>query len=475
MGEKQTDFIEINVQVTNFVTRRLVDGSKSEFSKRISNELNVDVRPVVENKALISISGKESNVKIAERLIQQLDQRAAVTQERFGISKTKAIRPEHWNQIEAELKTLLPEAQDALERSKRYIVLPSSSRKAETRDSRIFEEGAGKQFYKNAKDEMTKDKSDLPVINEFFKPVNKSQAYTYMAALDSLPGDNGKRQFANSYLYLGGPAGGGKTYTALRAGIDAYRAGMAGEIIVIRPPTTAGGTDAAMPGDQRKKSAPFTNPGIASNIQKITGQSMTQLENKGILRAIIPIWERGETYGTPEKPAFVIIDEPQNLTVQQAELLATRLGKGSIMLFSGDIGGKQTDLKNQISGLVHLIATQGSAKISNRILDKAAAFIKFTEEDSAARNPIIPHVLRAINNPPPAYAALTKAFQDAGRNPTLDRAIENIRLFAVETLNVAAEKTALHYENGGKRLFPALFGGLGANVTPFRGPGAAVG
>ena len=469
MGEK-SDHVEINVPMTNFVTRSLANGYGGELSRRIGEALKVEVQSFSTSHPLISISGKEANVKIAERLIQQLDQRAGVIQDRNQISKTPRIIKEHRDHVEAEFKTLLIEAQDSLEMSKRYIALPNTMSRKETRDSKFFEEGAGAAFNKNAKDGNAKDKLFIPVIQETFSPRNASQAYTYMASLDTLPGANGKRKFANSYVYLGGPAGGGKTFTALRGAIDAYRMGMAGEIIVIRPPTTVGGTDAAMPGDQRKKSAPFTNPGIASNILKITGKSMATLESSGILRAIIPVWERGETYGTPEKPAFVIIDEPQNLTVQQAELLVSRLAEGSIMLFSGDIGGKQTDLKNQIPGLAHLIATQGSAKMSDRVLDKAAAFIKFTKEDSAARNPILPHVLKAINEPPPEYASLVNVFQESGRNAAQERAIERIGLFAAKTLEEAAGKTARHYENEGQRLFPSLFGAKPDNVVQFEAP-----
>ena len=268
---------------------------------------------------------------------------------------------------------------------------------------------------------------------------------------------------------MGGPAGGGKTFTALRAGVDAYNAGMVDQILIIRPPTTAGKDPGAMPGNQHKKSAPYVAGGIASNLEKITGLSLEKLEAMKVVRGITPDWERGETYGTPESPVFVVIDEPQNLTIQQTELLATRLGKGSIMLWSGDIGGKQFDLKREVPGLAHLIATQGAAKMTNPQLDRATAFVLFTEEDSAARNPILPHVLKALNSPPEEYARLLKTFNDVGANAALTSAIENIRLYAVDIFDKAATTTRERYVNTMKTDFPALFAETRAsNVTPLK-------
>ncbi len=176
--------------------------------------------------------------------------------------------------------------------------------------------------------------------------------------MDTIPAEQegGRRQFVNSYVYAGGPAGGGKTYSALKAAMDAYAQGLVDEVIIIRPPTTAGKDPGAMPGDKNKKGEPYLTGGIASNLEKITGMTMRDLQDKKVIRAILPDWERGETYGTKASPVFVYIDEPQNLTVQQAELLITRLAEGSIMVWGGDIGGKQNDLKNQLSGFVHQLS-----------------------------------------------------------------------------------------------------------------------
>ncbi len=495
MGERFNGTRTVNVQLLSYVTRRLIGGYKGEFSKRIAEELGVRITAKNSSVALIGIKGEEARIKAAESVIQKLDQKAGVIASNNGLNITSDVHKEHWDHLRVDMASFLAQASDGLARgisvtpdfmsSAADVAMPAltgptndnsagkpapaESLRSTAAASPVFGEAAAKTTAP-----ATKIKKRIAFkSDEEFAPRNISQALTYTAALDTMPAeqDGGRAQFVNSYIYAGGPAGGGKTYAALQAAVDAYRTGLVDEIIIIRPPTTAGKDPGAMPGDKNKKSEPYLAGGIASNLEKITGLTMKELQDKKIVRAILPDWERGETYGTDKSPVFVVIDEPQNLTMQQAELLVTRLGEGSIMLWCGDIGGKQNDLKNQVPGLAHLIATQGAGKMSNAILSRATAFIQFTEEDSSARNKILPHVLKALSTPPDDYASLMGDFQLAGQNPKLAASIEAIRLYAVDILEKTATMTKRHYEKQIKKDYPRLYVAGPSNVTPITAAG----
>lgn len=494
MGEHFTGTRKISLPVISFVTRKFVKGPNGEFVKLIGDELDVKINASITNYPHVTIKGASPNIQIAEGVIRELDQRAQIIADRSGLKITDDVRHEHWNHLQVDLKTLLAQAREKLRPEKADLLAtvavvppahapindnPSPKKDAEPNLSTAK---AGPAFGEAAKpSQAPKIKKRVAFkSDEAFTPYNANQALTYAASLDTVPAqdEGGRRQFVNSYVYAGGPAGGGKTYSALKAATDAYAQGLVDEIIIIRPPTTAGKDPGAMPGDKNKKGEPYLTGGIASNLEKITGMTMKDLQDKKVIRPILPDWERGETYGTKASPVFVYIDEPQNLTVQQAELIITRLAEGSIMVWGGDIGGKQNDLKNQLSGFVHLIATQGDGKINDVALDRASAFIQFTKADSRARNKILPHVLEALENPSDKYRDLMKEYNEAGQNPRLTGIMEHMRLHAVEILEQTAKMTAKHYEKQVKKAFPYLFGeGIegtvvkASNVTPITAGG----
>jgi PhoH-like protein len=476
MGELFEGMGSKNIPLISYVTRRMVTGYKNEFTNKIAAELGVRLTAKKNDVPLIGIKGEADKIELAEGIILGLDQKAKIIADRNGLKTTGDIHKEHWDHLRVDLNKFLEQARDALSRG--ITIIPdfmavSAILSEPTNDNvdpnRYSAQAiqhtiqAGTAFEKVAKESEAAPKIKKRVQlknNAEFEPYNLNQAITYMASLDTIPAEQegGRRRFVNSYIYAGGPAGGGKTYSALKAGVDAYAQGLVDEIIIIRPPTTAGKDPGAMPGDKNKKGEPYLTGGIASNLEKITGMAMRELQDKKVIRPILPDWERGETYGTKSSPVFVYIDEPQNLTVQQAELLITRLAEGSIMVWGGDIGGKQTDLKNQLPGFVHLIATQGEGKIDDIVLNRATAFIQFTKADSKARNSILPHVLNALESPSEKYASLMKEYYEAGQNPRLTGLMEQMRLHAVEILGRTAEMTRKDYEKRVKKAFPFLYG-----------------
>lgn len=457
MSEKITN----NVPVISFVTRRLVAGYKDEFTNKIAHEIGVKVSPKTGQNKLIRIEGSQEAVQRAAEIIKLLDQKAGVLESQHGLTGTRDVTDDHWSHMAVELKKALKQKFDPLilQRTDTAITLTDSfSKKADGAATAESKQGVQKQ--KPAK------KQSLQFLSGF-EPRNLRQALVYEACTETKTNGDGAKSLVNSYVFAAGPFGGGKTFTPIRAGFELYSQGLVDEVIFIRPSTTSSKNNpGAMPGNPRAKIDPYIKGGVGSNVSKIVKSSLQELEAKKIVRVLTPEFERGETYDY----AFILVDEPQNLTIEQAELLIGRLGEGSIMVFAGDIGGSQNDIRGQMPGLAHLIATQGSATKTNPILAARTAFVKFTDEDSAARNGILPHVSHALRNPPDAYAEFLKVIQETRQDAKLAEAIDNARKFGEQTLTEIAEKTFNRYEKQIQTKWPSLLPQHQGNVTPFKQP-----
>ncbi|MFA5593478.1 MAG: PhoH family protein [Micavibrio sp.] len=460
----------VNVPVISFVTRRLIDGYKGEFTRRIEEELGVRIKTKTSDRPHVNIKGpSEIHIEAAKDLITQLDQKAQIIVGTNVLKTTGSVTRTDYSLLEVHLPSLLASAKRALKPSiqieektslqpphKEALLKsspPASGADIASETTPDLSAAAALSFAGDADiDENLETDAEwkpkpralkLKFVQSTFTPRNLSQALTYLAAKDA----------DNSYVYAAGPFGGGKTFTPLRAAFEGYAESRYDEIMIIRPSASTGRDPGAMPGNARSKMAPYLKGGIESNIEKIITSRLQELENKKIVRAFTPDFERGETYDH----AFILVDEPQNLTMQQAELLVGRLGEGSVMVFAGDIGGKQNDLRGQVSGLAHLIATQGAGTEQDEILRDATAFIQFKHEDSAARNKILPHVSRALNEPPQAYADFMQAVLEVRHDSKMAQAIEGIREYAVDKLAMAARNTLFRYEKQIQDKYPALY------------------
>jgi phosphate starvation-inducible protein PhoH len=451
----------VNIPVISFVTRKLISGHKSEFVIKISKALDVKIITKGSQSNYIVIKGSDpSRVEAATEIMRQLDQQAKIIADTQALTTTSSVGRTAYAMVGAHLSPLLDTAIKNLPPLPIPGVFLESELPPEERGymgKTAIPEGKRKHrpepVAKPEQDDAQPDDGEwkpkpralsIKFNDSSFKPRNLSQALTYLASKDD----------GISYVYAAGPFGGGKTYTPLRAAFEAYNESRVDEVIVIRPTSSTGKDPGAMPGDPRRKQDPYLKGGIASNIKKMLVKlDMAALEKAKVLRAFTPDFERGETYDR----AFILVDEPQNLSMEQAELLVGRLGEGSVMVFAGDIGGKQNDLKGQVSGLVHLIATQASATKQDGVLKDATAFIQFKHEDSAARNKILPHVSRALNEPPSAYAGFMSAILEARKDSKIAKAIEGTREFAVSELAMAAENTILRYGKDIRASFPDLY------------------
>ena len=151
----------------------------------------------------------------------------------------------------------------------------------------------------------------------------------------------------NDMVFVVGPAGTGKTYTAVALAVKALKNKQIKRIILTRPAVEAGENLGFLPGDLRDKLDPYLQPLYDALWDMMPMQKlMTMMEDKVI--EIAPLaFMRGRTLDN----AYVILDEAQNATSSQLKMFLTRMGKNAKFFITGDI--TQIDLpKNQQSGLI---------------------------------------------------------------------------------------------------------------------------
>ena len=161
----------------------------------------------------------------------------------------------------------------------------------------------------------------------------------------------------NDLVFAVGPAGTGKTYTAVALAVRALRNKEVRRIILTRPAVEAGENLGFLPGDLREKLDPYLQPLYDALRDMIPQQKLQSLwEDKTI--EIAPLaFMRGRTLDN----AFVILDEAQNATSAQLKMFLTRMGRNAKFVVTGDL--TQIDLpRYQSSGLAHAISILGNIK-----------------------------------------------------------------------------------------------------------------
>lgn len=150
----------------------------------------------------------------------------------------------------------------------------------------------------------------------------------------------------NDMVFAIGPAGTGKTYTAVALAVRALKNKEVKKIILTRPAVEAGENLGFLPGDLKEKLDPYLQPLYDALLDMIAPEKLAfYLENRVI--QIAPLaFMRGRTLDN----AFVILDEAQNSTAGQLKMFLTRMGSSAKFIITGDI--TQIDLpKHQPSGL----------------------------------------------------------------------------------------------------------------------------
>jgi phosphate starvation-inducible PhoH-like protein len=172
----------------------------------------------------------------------------------------------------------------------------------------------------------------------------------------------------NDLIFAVGPAGTGKTYTAVALAVRALKNKEVKRIILTRPAVESGENLGFLPGDLKEKLDPYMQPLYDGLRDMIPAEKLAEMLEAGIIQIAPLAFMRGRTLDK----CFVILDEAQNATESQFKMFLTRMGKSAKFIITGD--PTQVDLpKRQPSGLIQAL----------KVLDgvKDIGFVIFDEKD----------------------------------------------------------------------------------------------
>lgn len=155
-----------------------------------------------------------------------------------------------------------------------------------------------------------------------------------------------QKVYDKDMVFAIGPAGTGKTYTAVALAVQALKNKEVRRIIMTRPAVEAGENLGFLPGDMKDKLDPYLQPLYDALKDMIPFEKLNSYTERGVIEVAPLAFMRGRTLDD----AFVILDEAQNTTYAQMKMFLTRMGKHSKFIITGDPG--QVDLPpKQKSGL----------------------------------------------------------------------------------------------------------------------------
>jgi phosphate starvation-inducible PhoH-like protein len=181
-----------------------------------------------------------------------------------------------------------------------------------------------------------------------------------------------------------GPAGTGKTYTAVALAVRALKNKEVKKIILTRPAVEAGENLGFLPGDMKEKLDPYLQPLYDALYDMIPGEKLNYyLENRIV--EIAPLaFMRGRTLDN----AFVILDEAQNATGAQLKMFLTRMGPSAKFVITGDL--TQVDLpKQQPSGLEPALT---------RLHGIEGVEVVYLDTNDVVRHRLVKRIIEAYNN-----------------------------------------------------------------------------
>ena len=185
----------------------------------------------------------------------------------------------------------------------------------------------------------------------------------------------------NDMIFTIGPAGSGKTYTAIALAVRALKNKEIRKIILSRPAVEAGEKLGFLPGDMKDKIDPYLQPLYDALEDMIPHSKLEEYMGNGVIQIAPLAFMRGRTLSD----AVVILDEAQNTTAAQLKMFITRMGRNAKFIVTGDI--TQIDLPpSQHSGLIDAL----------RILHdvKGIAFIHMNKKD-IVRHKLVTRIIEA--------------------------------------------------------------------------------
>lgn len=154
----------------------------------------------------------------------------------------------------------------------------------------------------------------------------------------------------NDMVFAVGPAGTGKTYTAVALAVRALKDKEVRRIILTRPAVESGENLGFLPGDMKDKLDPYMQPLYDALRDMMPSERLAEYIENGTLEIAPLAFMRGRTLDN----AYVILDEAQNTTASQMKMFLTRMGKNAHFIVTGDVS--QIDLpRKHMSGLVQAL------------------------------------------------------------------------------------------------------------------------
>ncbi len=187
----------------------------------------------------------------------------------------------------------------------------------------------------------------------------------------------------NDLLFAVGPAGSGKTYTAIALAVRALKEKQVRRIILTRPAVEAGEKLGFLPGDMKEKLDPYLQPLYDALNDMIPPARLMKSMEEGIVQIAPLAYMRGRTLDN----AFVILDEAQNTTLPQIKMFLTRMGRNARFIVTGDV--TQIDLpRRSDSGLVRAMELLRPVR--------GIGIVEFDKRD-IVRHPLVKYIVEAFD------------------------------------------------------------------------------
>ena len=187
----------------------------------------------------------------------------------------------------------------------------------------------------------------------------------------------------NDMLFAVGPAGSGKTYTAIALAVRALKNKEIKRIILSRPAVEAGEKLGFLPGDMKEKIDPYLQPLYDALQDMIPAAKLQEYMDQGVIQIAPLAFMRGRTLND----AVVILDEAQNTTPAQIKMFLTRMGNNTKIIVTGDV--TQIDLpSSQTSGLIQAMHILRGVK--------GISFIELNRKD-IVRNKLVERIVDAYD------------------------------------------------------------------------------
>ena len=184
-------------------------------------------------------------------------------------------------------------------------------------------------------------------------------------------------------LFAVGPAGSGKTYTAIALAVRALKERQVRRIILTRPAVEAGEKLGFLPGDMKEKLDPYLQPLYDALNDMIPPVKLQKFLEEGTVQIAPLAYMRGRTLDN----AFVILDEAQNTTLSQIKMFLTRMGRNARFIVTGDV--TQIDLpKKSDSGLVRTMELLRDVE--------GIGIVEFDKRD-IVRHPLVKYIVEAFD------------------------------------------------------------------------------